>query len=305
LTACVAPPTPTPQRPPLKVGWDLWPGDYPIVIAAELGLFEKHGLRVEPIRYDVTSQKPLDFAGGKLDGAMLVIGDLLPVVTDNNAKVVLVFDNSAGADHIVATPEIAGVADLRGKRIGASIGLFSELFVRQMLAANGLTPDDVTLVDIDPETVPEAIPARIDAGHTWNPHTAKALATGNHVIFSSADTPGLIPDVLAFHTSIAQERPDDIRGFIAAWFEALDYWQANPEAAAQVIAKHTGLEPQEISAEGVKMFSLEDSRHAFERGADTTSLYFTSQLYIDFLVSTGSLTTLPDINQLIDPSFLP
>lgn len=304
VTACAGAATPEPERPPLKVEWTFWPGFYPIAIAVELGLFEKHNVKVEPLFYEDGSTATADFSAQKMDGAMFVTGDILTLATQAPLKIVLVLDNSAGADQVVAVPDVTTVADLRGKRIGLTTGGFSELFVRKMLEVNGLTTDDVIIKIVEPEAVPEGLPDLIDAGHTWEPHTSRAVAAGNHVIFSSADTPGLIPDVLVFHASVVEERPDDIRAFIAAWFEAVAFWEANPEEAAQMIAKHTGLEPEEISAEGIKLFDLEDNKIAFTRGTDTTSLYVSTQEYIDFLIASGDLDTVPDLNQLIDPSFL-
>jgi len=148
---------------------------------------------------------------------------------------------------------------------------------------------------------------QIDAGHTWEPHTSRALAKGQHIIFTSADTPGLIPDLLVFRTKILRERPDDVRAFLTAWLEARDFILANPAEAAQIIAEETGLSVEEVSFEGVKLYSLEDNRAAFAQnpGTDTTSIYFTTQLYADFLISSGNLTNAPDINQMLDPSFLP
>ena len=43
------------ERSPLKVEWTLWWGDYTIIIAREKGFFEKHGVEVELIFYEVFS----------------------------------------------------------------------------------------------------------------------------------------------------------------------------------------------------------------------------------------------------------
>lgn len=304
MMACAGAATPEPERPPLKVRWTLWPGFYPMTIAVELGLFEKHNVKVEPLFYKDGVAAMADFSAEKLDGIMTATGISLPLATQTPLKIVLVLDNSAGADQVVAVPDITTVADLRGKRVGLHSGGFGELFVHKMLEANGLTANDIIITIAQPETVPEALPGLIDAGHTWEPHTSRAVAAGNHVIFSSAETPGLIHDVLIFHASVVEERPDDIRGLIAAWFEALAFWEANPEETAQMIAKHTGLKPEEISTEGVKLFNLEDNKIAFARGTDTTSLYISTQEYVDFFIAKGYLSSAPDLEQLIDPSFL-
>jgi len=297
---------PTPERPLLKVTWNLWPGNYPLVIAEELGLFEKHGVAVESILSDAYESMGPDFLAGKTDGVLFTWTDALVMDarTPDSARVVLVLDESAGGDVVVATTDITAVADLKGRSIGASAGSFGELLVRHMLQANEMMLDDVTLVDVSPEVVAEAMPEAIQAGFTFEPHTSQALSRGHHIIFTSAEAPGLIADVAIFRTEVVKERPEEIRAFIAAWFEALDYWQQNPEEGNALIAKALNLPPEEISTEGLKLLNLEDNLRAFESGSDTTSLYVSGQINADFLISTGGLTNAPEIERLLDPSFL-
>lgn len=302
-TACGGVVAQAPEPEPLKISWTYWPGDYPVAIAHELGLFEKHGVKVEPIFYDNISGVVPDLTVGKIDAATLVISDALGM--GNEVKVVLIRDNSAGADQVVATSDIKSIADLKGKSVGAELGSFAELMLQEMLRANGLNTSDVTWVDITPEGVPDALPNTIQAGHVWEPHTSTAVAKGNHVIFTSADTPGLIADVLGIRTAFVEERPEDVRAFIEAWFEAVQYWQENPKIANEIIAKHTGLNAADISTEGIKLFSLEDNLRAFNQVDDPSSLRRNAELNLEFLISTGRLTDAPDLDKLLDPAFLP
>jgi NitT/TauT family transport system substrate-binding protein len=307
VTACTgAAPTPAPERPPLKVSWNLWPGYYPMVIAQELELFEKHGVKVESIVTDSYATLAPDFIAHKTDGVLFTWPDALVVDTraPDSARLVLVVDESAGADIVVATPDIASATDLKGKRIGASLGSFGELLVRHMLQESSLTLDDVTMVNVGPETVPEAMPDSIQAGFTFEPHASQAMAKGNHILYTSAQAPGLITDVLIFRTEVIQQRPEDIRAFIAAWFEAVTYWQENPTEGNAIIAKTLDLNIEEISIEGLKLLNREDNLHAFTPGPDTTSLYVSGKVNADFLISSGGLSTAPDMERLLDPSFL-
>ncbi len=293
------------QHPPLKVAWVLWPSEYPLVIAQDKGFFDKHGISVELTFYDVISNELADIQAGKMDGGFNVPGDLLQMwsKSPDAFKGVLVVDSSNGADVIVATPDIQTPADLRGKRVGVLPGTFGELFVDRMLNANGLKTSDVTLVNIDPSNVPDSLTVQIDAGHSWEPYTSKALTAGNHIIFSSSETPGLISDVLVFKTALINERPEDIRSFIAAYYEALDFWKTNPQEAVAIIAKHTGLKPEEISTEGIKILTLKDNETAFSQANDTTSIYFTTQLFRDFMINAGLLSKSPDVQKLFQPLY--
>jgi NitT/TauT family transport system substrate-binding protein len=303
LSACTGPQTA--PKTPLRVSWSLWPGYYPMAIAVEKGLFEKHGVLVEPVLYSIYGNQAPDLASGMLDGAMMILSDTLFDPISSEIKIVLVLDNSAGADQVVATSNITNLSDLRGKRIGvqpSTVG--GVLLVRQMLSANGISPDDVTFVQIGPERVPEAIPSLIDAGYTYEPYTSQSTAKGDKVVFSSAETPGLIADVLAFRKEIVQNRPEDVKAFIAAWFEALQYWKDNPADGNAIIARATGLKPEEVSAQGVTLFDLNANLRTFTQGNDYTSVYFAAQKELQFIIDSGDSTKPVNINDLLDPSFL-
>jgi NitT/TauT family transport system substrate-binding protein len=293
-------------KPPLKIGWVVWAGEYPYSIAQEKGFFAKHGIEVELKLYDSTSPELMDLSAGSLDGTISTPFNALLVSSSQPELLqgIMVADSSEAADVVVASPDIRTPADLKGKRIGVQLGAYGEMFVRKMLDAYGLTNADVILVNIDPELSAVAIPDQVDAAHTYDPYTAEAVAQGNHILFTSAETPGLLPDVMFFRSQVVEDRPEDVRAFIAAWFEAVAYWQANPEECSQIIAQYTGLTPEEVTTEGVKIFTLADNEKAFQKVNDTTSIYFTTGVHRDFLIQSGVLTRSPDLETFLTPSFL-
>ncbi len=305
IVACL--PTRQVERPPLRIEWTYWPGDWVLLVAYDQGLFEKHGVRVEPVLYEVFEQAMPDLLAEKFDGGFFVVGDLLPIVREDNLRAIFITDSSDGADQVVATADIRTIADLKGKRVGLLQGTFGELFVYEMLKQAGLRPSQVTLVNVNPENVPEALGRQIDAGHTWEPFTSQAVKQGHRVIFSSAQTPGLIPDLLVLRTEVLRQRPEDVRAFLRAWLEAVEFIQRNPDQATASIARQSGMSLEEISFEGVRLLTLEDNRRAFAQnpGVDTTSIYFTSNLYVEFLINNGTLEKRPDINRIFDTSFWP
>ena len=295
------------SQPPLRVGWHPWPGYFPIVIADEMDLFSKHDANVEVIFYEGNSFSHPELQAGKLDAATGTLTDalLMDGQQPGNVRVVLAADYSDGGDVVVATGDIATVADLRGKSVGANLGSFSELFILEMLRANGMTANDVSLVNVEARDVPNTMPDTIQAGHTWEPQTSQALAKGYHIIFSSANTPGLIPDLVIFRAAITEERPNEVRAFVAAWLEAATFWRDNPQEGSRIIAEALERDPDTVSLEGLKLFSLTENQTAFAPGVDATSLYVASELNADFLINSGGLNDPPDINRLLDPSFLP
>ena len=278
-----------------------------MAIAVDQGYFDTHGVNVKPVFYDIYDATFADLQSGKLDGALITLGDALLIDSQapGSVRVVLATDNSVGADAIVAPQEIRNVTDLQGKSIGANLGSFGELLILNMLEANGMTAGDVRLVNVAPETVPGSIPQVIQAGHVWEPFITESLNRGYHILYSSAETPGLIPDLLVVRAEVAENRPDDLRAFIQAWFDAQAYWQSNPSEGNAIIAEATGLPVEEISPEGIKLFGLEENRATFTQSSDVTSLYGSGLVNIEFLISTGGLTSAPNLEQLLDSSYLP
>jgi hypothetical protein len=52
------------------------------------------------------------------------------------------------------------------------------------------------------------------------------------------------------------------------------------------------------------VFTRAESRALMQPGSDYSSAYFITQQYIDFLVTSGALSTAPKVENLIDASFL-
>ena len=307
LAACGGRGGPAAQpRPPLRFGFDLWPGYYPALIADGKGFFSAAGVAVEPIHPEQTDTMMADFTAGKYDAIGIALGDLVSLTqSDADFSIVLVSDESAGGDAVVALRGIPAVADLRGKRIGVNKGGFAELFVTTMLAEQGLTPADVTLVDMDAAELPARLAAgEVQAGHTWEPYLTQIVDQGGTVLFSSAQTPGLIPDVIAFRGQVIRERPDDVRAFVKAWGQAVDFWLDQREEGTAIAAAALKIPPESISLKGIRLLTLADNQALFQPGQTTASLEHTTRLYVDFYTSNGTIRRPPDLARLLNRSFL-
>jgi NitT/TauT family transport system substrate-binding protein len=304
--ACTSAPQPV---APLSISYLLWSGSFPVVIAQEKGFFAQQGVQVKAVldhSPTATDRLIAAFSAGKSGGVLMPLGDAISVSVNNSrVKIVTVVDRSDGADAIVAQPNIQTIADLKGKRIGTKLGSFSELFVTEILKANGLTPDDVTLINTPSEQIPDRLQSQeLQAGHTWEPYVSRSLMQQKHVIFTSHQTPNLIPDVLLFSEDILRDRPQDVRAFVRAWFQAVEYWKANPKQGSELIAQALKLDPQTVSSEGIRLLNLEDNRQAFQTRDTLTSIQDIAQRYSDFFGQTGSIRKPVEIDKLFDSSFL-
>ena len=295
------------ERPPLKIAFTIWPGNYPIAIAQQQGFFAKRGLEVEINNYSADYPQALtDYAAGKTDAVGASMNDLLILLQNRDSKVVMVQDSSEGVDQLIATDEIQSVADLEGKRIAVDFGTYGEFWVRQILQANGLNETDVQFKGVPVADVSAMFPEQIDVAHTYEPYTSEALQDGGHVLMTSADTtPLLIPSVIAFSAEFVQDRPEDVRAFVAAMFEATDWLYAHESEVPAVVAQAVNLKPEDIFMGGDRVLTLADNKVLMVPGDDFNSIYYTASEYIKFLVGINRLTTAPEVEKMIDPSFLP
>jgi NitT/TauT family transport system substrate-binding protein len=112
LFAC----TQTPQ-PIFKIGTNMWPGYEPLYLARALNHLDSQ--KVQLVEFTSTSEVIRAFRNGTIDGAAVTLDETLLIIEAGiDAKVILVFDVSAGGDVIVGKPEIRSMAEARGKRVG-------------------------------------------------------------------------------------------------------------------------------------------------------------------------------------------
>lgn len=304
LAACTGPAASASKRP-LQVEYTNWEGDYTLLIAQEKGLFEKHGVQVEPVYYADFNQALPDIAAGKLDAGLFGLFDTFNVASLIDAKVVAVYD-SGGVTSVMAAPGIQSLQDLKGKRIGVTFGSSGEMVIRDALYRGGLTQRDVTLVNLPVAEIPAHLPKDIQAGVTYEPYSSQALQAGNKALASS-EASSLLPDVIFFRSEVVRQRPEDVRAFLAAWFEAVEYRLANPAESRQIISKATGLAEKDLISGDAKLMTLRDNLRYFseDSASDQMSIYAIAQVNMKFLVDSGNMTSLMEIRGLFDPSYLP
>jgi NitT/TauT family transport system substrate-binding protein len=293
------------KHPPLKVQFGSFVGEYSGIIAQEKGLFKAQGVDVELIYKRYTQLERANFSAGKYDGISLSLGTFIILsATNPDIQGVIVIDESTGADVVVAQSQIKTVADLKGKKIGANLGGFSEVFVTEMLKTANLTSDDVKLVKLEASEIPQRLKNNaIQAGHTWEPYLSEAIKLGGHILFTSKQTPGLILDMIVFRGETIRDRPEDVRAFVQGWLQASTYWKANVQEGNAIISKALKIPRNTLSLEGVNLTDLAENQKFFQ-SSNPNSIYKTAKIYADFFIRSGNVTRIPELKSLFNSSFL-
>jgi NitT/TauT family transport system substrate-binding protein len=295
--------------PPLRIGYSDWPGWVAWQIAIDKGWLSDAGLDVKFDWFDYSASMEA-FAAGKIDADLVTNGDAL-VMGAGGARnvIILITDYSNGNDMIVGRPGIKTLADLKGKRIGVEIGLVDHLLLLDGLKKQGMTQNDVTLVNSKTNETPQVLASgQVDAIGAWQPNAGLAMKAlpGARPVYTSAQAPGLIYDVLTVNpASISAHRADYIK-LVRVWERVVGYIndpKTQPDAV-QIMAARVGLTPEKYQQllAGTHLISIAEARKILVKADGLGSLYGSTQNADDFNVRNAVYKQPQRIDGYIEPS---
>jgi NitT/TauT family transport system substrate-binding protein len=297
------------QAESLRIGYSDWPGWVAWEIALEKGWFEEAGVEVEFEWFDYVASMDA-FAAGQLDAVGMTNGDTL-VTGSSGAQgvMVLLHDYSDGNDMIVAAPGINSVMELKGKKIGVEIGFVSHLLLLNALEKAGLSETDVELVNVPTNETPQVLASRdVDAIVAWQPSSSLALSSlpGSKAIYTSADEPGLIYDMLVVSpVSLAKNR-EQWRKVVDVWYRIVAYLEDSETRAEaiEVMAARVGLSAQEYTPflAGTRILSRQEAMTVLIDKPGFGSLYGSTRIADNFNVKYEAYSASQSIEQYIDPN---
>jgi NitT/TauT family transport system substrate-binding protein len=263
FTCACAPPPETAVR----MGFSAWPGWFPWQIALQEGYFEEAGVEVDLGYYDVYLRSIEDLASGELDANTQTLNDTLASIASGSDQViVLVNDNSEGNDQCFVTDEILAPADLAGRTIAVESGVVDHYLLLLGLREAGVDPASVTIVNQETFAAAEDFAAgHYDGVCVFAPATTiAATRAGAHVLFSSRDFPGAIPDYLVVSRALVDERPEDAQALVDVWWRTRRFMDEEPARAAEIMAARAGVTTAEYAsyAEGTRLFSVAQNLEA-------------------------------------------
>ncbi|MAK90727.1 MAG: ABC transporter substrate-binding protein [Oleibacter sp.] len=296
---------------PLKIGYSDWPGWVAWEIAIEKKMFEKEGVDVQFEWFDYVASMDA-FAAGQLDAVGMTNGDALVTgSTGAQSVMILVNDYSDGNDMIIGAPGIESIKDLKGKKIGVEVGFVDHLLLLKGLEKAGMTEADVELVNVPTNETPQVLASgQVDAIGAWQPSSGQALTLvpGSKPIFTSADEPGLIYDVLAVSPASLAANRDEWQKVIKVWYEAVDYLNdpKTHEEAVSIMAARVGLSPEEYKGfiKGTKILTLEEALPFMKKGAGFDSIYGSTEIADQFNVDNQVYADKQPVADYIDPSLM-
>lgn len=260
LVSCSQAPSPgAEQRTEFSIGWSIYAGWMPWPYAQQAGIVkkwaDKYGIKINVVQVNDYVESINQYTAGKFDGVTVTNMDALtiPAAGGKDTSAIIVGDYSDGNDGIL----LKGADQMRAIK-GQQVYLV-ELSVSHYLLARGLEtaglkPTDVRTVNTSDADIVGAFGSpQAKAAVAWNPQLSVMKGQpGVSQVFSSAQIPGEILDLLVVDTATLKANPNLGKALTAIWYETVALMQrqdAQGKAARAAMAKLAGATPESFESQ--------------------------------------------------------
>ena len=189
-------------------------------------------------------------------------------------KVVAVPAMSYGLDEMVVDQSIESVAEFPGRSFGADYAFLNHMWMLLTLMDAGIAFDALDHKIMLPQDSAAAfVSGGLDIDVNYKPFSSQSLQReGSHVLKTSLTDRtwerGLISESIACNEDWLSEKPSVAKELLRAWFEAVDWWKANPDEGNDLIAKGLDwpLSDVKLTQYGAIMLTLDQNLGAFGLG---------------------------------------
>ena len=276
---------PSAPKTEFNIGWSIYAGWMPWPYAEQAGIVkkwgDKYGITIKFLQVNDYIESVNQYTAGKLDGVTVANMDALtiPAAGGKDTSAIILGDYSNGNDAVLLKGA-DNVAGIKGRQVYLAELSVSHYLLARALETNGMKLTDVKTVNTSDADIAAAFASPdVTAAVAWNPQvtTMKGVA-GTKAVFTSADIPGEILDLMVVDTATLKANPNLGKALAGIWYETMALMvkqDAEGAAARAAMAKLAGTDPQ-----------------AFEGQLSTTFLYTDPKAAVAAMASGDLLTTM-------------
>jgi len=216
----------------------------PMHVAQQQGYFAEENLEVELVPVSSGPERDQLMQAGQVDG---MINEIVSVMFYNQTEtevVIVRFARAASTESpvfsILAAPGsgIESASDLTGVAVGISEATVIDFMTDRVLQNAGLTPDEITTVAIPriPDRLALLQSGELAAATLPEPATSMAVLNGATVVIDDSTLPEVGTSVITFSVDSLTEKPDAVRGFLAAVEKAVADLNEDPHQFDELLA---------------------------------------------------------------------
>lgn len=274
------------------------------VTAREKGFFEEMGLTVDLVEFQGGPAEIAAMASGDIDISQ--IGHGAHALCAEGEAVIFQIDCTSLADAVIGNKDkgINTIADLKGKKVAATSGTSAEIILNLALQKEGLTMEDLELVEMDANGIVTAmVSGNVDACATWSPGTMTvSTALGDKAVWLATNqdyiNEATFPSSFITTQKYADENHDLLVRFSRALQKAADYRNENIDEVAKMVAKQCEVDEitmLECVGEGNWGITSDFLAKGLEDG--TIEAYYKNQQQV--FIDGGRLTETVDVNNYV------
>ncbi|BBI50085.1 lipid kinase [Vreelandella olivaria] len=235
------------ERDEFSVCWSIYAGWMPWAYADVEGVVDKwadeYGISIDVVQVNDYVESINQFTSGNVDGCAMTNMDVLtiPAASGVDSTALIINDYSNGNDGIVLKGS-DDLADIEGREVNLVQFSVSHYFLARALQSVGLTERDIETVNTsDADIVGLFSSDTTEAVAAWNPQlSAIAEMPDSNVVYTSAEIPGEILDMMVINTQTLADNPALGHALVGAWYEVMDLIEADDENALSIMADAAG-----------------------------------------------------------------
>jgi NitT/TauT family transport system substrate-binding protein len=254
------------------IGWSIYVGWMPWPYAEQAGIVkkwgDKYGITIKFVQVNDYIESVNQYTAGKLDGVTVANMDALtiPAAGGKDTSAIILGDYSNGNDAVLLKGADA-VAGIKGRQVYLAELSVSHYLLARALETNGMKLTDVKTVNTSDADIAAAFASpEVTAAVAWNPQvtTMKGVA-GTKAVFTSADIPGEILDLMVVDTKVLAANPNLGKALAGIWYETMALMarqDAEGPAARAAMAKLSGTTPEAFEGQLATTFLYTDPKAA-------------------------------------------
>lgn len=284
------------QRHEFNIGWSIYAGWMPWPYAQQAGIVkkwaDKYGIKINIVQVNDYVESVNQYTAGKFDGVTVANMDALtiPAAGGKDTSAIIVGDYSNGNDGILLKGADT-LSAIKGRQVYLVELSVSHYLLARALNTVGMASSDVKTVNTsDADIVGAFASPSVTAAVAWNPQlsTMKAQA-GVKEVFSSADIPGEILDLMVVDTATLKANPNLGKALAGIWYETVALLKRQDAVGAQAraaMAKLSGSTPAMFDSQLATTYLYTDPKAAVAATASPALVKTMTQVR-DFSFSKG------------------
>ena len=260
---------------PFDIGMVTFAGYAPLYLAQEKGFFGDLEVRLHRIE-EVASLRA-GMVNGRLEAYLATTDIAIDTNVEPPGVAIWAIDESSGGDGVVVNGLAGGLEGLKGKVVAAEPGLPPSFILQYLLHQNGLGLGDVQFKDMSTQDAASAFSSgAVAAAGLYEPFLSTAMKAQDEsrIAISSAQTPGLIVDLIFVRNDLADGSAAPI-AVIEGWRRALRFIDEQPAEAYAIMSRAFNLPEDEFKdiAGSVRWLDLADNQMLFGDEASPGPLF--------------------------------